>query len=327
MACIVNRLTNVLACAAASDLPACDSIRMLKWPDSMQLELWEKHTFRDSLVAQMYLAIPGLSGTPHVDPQAKPYSWTSPEPVPHQKLLQAMAVMQPLGLLPAVNISSQSMKRAAPAGADGIDCANDKNKSDSSIVTAQAGHSMPAVYPSGRLFVRCGWVPERNDGQHLGPFDAVDGALADGQARPTALHQTLLSLGRSNDAAARGETGDDGLVTVSVGCRSTQLHGLEQGGPCSQQYPVSLLTVKAASGSMPSSRNSSPEKARAKLSHAGSSSSIAGSMPDVVFGNPLADVESGPAVAPPLPHVKADRALHRAAAGGNRVSNISPCSQ
>eukprot|EP00775_Hariotina_reticulata_P004277 gene4277-4531_t len=298
------------------------SIRMLKWPDSMQLELWEQHTFRDCLVAQMYLAIPGLSGTPHVDPQAKPYSWTSPDPVPHQKLLQAMAVMQPLGVLPAVNVNvgTQPLKHVGTsASADKVDSGKSIGSGDSSSVAAKGSHSVSAVYPSGRLFVRCGWIPESDDRQHLVPFDAVDGAFAEGQARPTMLHQTLLSMGRPHDAAAGGGTGEDGLVQVSVGCRSMQQHGLEQTGAPSQQYPASLFTVKAAGGSLPSSRNSSPDKARGKLSHVGSSSSIAGSMPDVVFGNPLADVEAGPAVAPPLPHVKADRALQRAAAGSNRA--------
>eukprot|EP00879_Flechtneria_rotunda_P021764 GHRR01022950.1.p1 GENE.GHRR01022950.1~~GHRR01022950.1.p1 ORF type:complete len:211 (+),score=25.69 GHRR01022950.1:89-634(+) len=62
------------------------TVRLLKWPDSMQLQLWEKGTFRDTMLAEFYLVVPGLAGTPHVDPQPKPYSWTSPHPVPHHML-------------------------------------------------------------------------------------------------------------------------------------------------------------------------------------------------------------------------------------------------
>lgn len=285
------------------------SIRLLKWPDSMQLQMWENGSLRDQLVAECFLAVPGLAGSPHIDPQPRPYSWTSPTPVPHSRLRAALAALQPLGALPAADVASWlQATSAAPSvaggtvvgagsvstGAAGGSSSGGGSASSSSDGSKQRLQSVPAVYPSGRVFVRCGWVADGCAEPQIVPFASADGALSEGQARPTQLQATLLQAASSPGGGASGAAaGMDGTVHVSIAAL--------QGGSCS-------------AGGSP---HGSPDRAacgRPKAAPPGCT----------MTANPLAcmgpDLEVGARVMPPLPHVKAEHALHRAALGGGRVS-------
>jgi hypothetical protein len=303
-----------LACPVPSPASPC-SLRLLKWPASMQLQIWEQGTFRDTLLCQFYLVVPGLAGTPHVDPQAKPYSWASTEPVPHQKWLQAAAALQPLGVVPAVNVTSlqqqQQLGMAAAGRSSSQSSSGDEHTADaagSSSAGAQPrGKSIAAVYPSGRLFVRCGWVADHGVESHTTPFEGSSTAFAARLARQ-ALH------------GARG-TENDGLVQVSIGGALDAAAAASGAGPGSPVKPHSNALSAAGLAVSP---HASPERARGK-----SAAGAAADGPDKVFGNPLAhigeDVEVGQRLAPPLPHLKADKALQRAAIGGNKVSTQGSC--
>jgi hypothetical protein len=284
----------------------------------MQLQIWEQGTFKDTLLCQFYLVVPGLAGTPHVDPQAKPYSWTSTEPVPHQKLLQAAAALQPLGVVPAVNVASlqqqqqpgvatawrnSSQAGAAAALPAGHSSSGDEATADapgsSSAGAKPRGKSIAAVYPSGRLFVRCGWVADHGVDSHITPFEGSSTAFAARLARQ-ALH------------GAPG-TENDGLVQVSIdGALDTAAAAASGAGPASA---VKGRGNALSAAGMTASPHASPERPRGKPAAEG---------PDKVFDNPLAhigeDVEVGQRLAPPLPHLKADKALQRAAIGDNKVN-------
>lgn len=90
------------------------SVDVVHWPESLELQLFEKGKLRDLFLAQVYLGVPGGGGTPHVDPQAKMYQWTSQIPL-HQH-----------------------------------------TEGDAQLQVNQPDR--PVLYPSGQLFVRCGWV-------------------------------------------------------------------------------------------------------------------------------------------------------------------------
>lgn len=306
----------------------------------MQLQLWEQGTFRDTLVAQFYLLVPGLAGTPHVDPQAKPYSWTSNSPVPHQRLLQAQAALQPLGAVPSIDLGHLPQRGSAALGATaagpGASASGQAGSSNQTAAIAGAplsiavdagaeghlaagqssisrpkGRSIAALYPSGRLYVRCGWVADTGVETHITPFEGSSSTAFATTLAKQAFHMTP------------GFNADDATVQISVAGRQAA---------AGQQFTVataaaaghgSSTAAKGRSGLLAGSSTSphpSPERSQGKL---GSVAAAAGG-PDVVFGNPLAhigqDVEVGPRLAPPLPHVKADRALQRAAIGGNKVS-------
>jgi hypothetical protein len=352
----------------------------------MQLELWEKGTFRDSLVAELYLAVPGLGGTPHVDPQAKPYCWTCPKPVPHSRLLQAVASLEPLGVLPAAQVAgpagqqqqqlllqrgkhaassgsgaegSRTTARAAAALEDGdspaptdADTAAAGTSSSGGQGSAAAGSSnngssssavgYAAMYPSGRLFVRCGWVADVGITPHFTPFQHTDGPFALGQAKETALLHSLRLLNSSS-------FGEDGTVQIQLATRATNAGfstagftpgglnmrpGSAPGSPSKQQAGEYLGTAAysnplayhgrgssagAAAAPSSSSLQGSPRKTGRLGATAGGSAA-----PDVMYGNPLAylgeDVEVGQTLAPPMPPLKADRALQRVAQGvGHKV--------
>lgn len=305
----------------------CCSLRLLKWPASMQLQIWEQGTFRDTLLCQFYLVVPGLAGTPHVDPQAKPYSWTSTEPVPHQKLLQAATALQPLGVVPAVNVEilqqqqKQLVKAAAghsssqAGGAEGASSqtgaadAADAAGSSSSAGADPRGKSVAAVYPSGRLFVRCGWVADHGVESHVTPFEGSSGAFAARLARQV-LH------------GAPGIAENDGMVQVSVAGVVDATAAAAGAGPGS---PLKGRSTTLSAAGFAGSPHASPDRSRGK-SAAAAAAGVTAEGPDKVFGNPLAhigeDVEVGQRLAPPLPHMKADKALQRAAIGGNKVSEL-----
>lgn len=352
-------------------LPA--SIRVLKWPDSMQMELWEKGTFLDSLVAEFFVAVPGLGGSPHVDPQAKPHSWTSPKPVPHNRLMQAVASLQPLGVLPAVQavsgpgqpllqqplattaggsrlgVGSPGRARAAaaldagePSPADTAASSSSSGNSaeqtnlvsgagpDSSSNSSSTGFA--AMYPSGRLFVRCGWVADAGIEPHFTPFQHTDGPFGLGQSKQTALQQSL----RLPDSSSFG---DDGLVQVNItgrpgaaapGSGIGRRLGSAPASPSKQQAGDYLgtaaftnpLAFYGTSSQGAAGASSSPGASPRKGSRFGGAAGLLGA--DVMIGNPLAylgeDVEVGQTLAPPLPCLKADRALQRVAQGvGHKV--------
>jgi hypothetical protein len=347
----------------------------------MQLELWEKGTFKDSLVAELYLAVPGLGGTPHVDPQAKPYSWTCPKPVPHSRLLQAVASLQPLGVLPAAQIAgpagqqqqllqrhmhgtsttgsgssvvgSRGTARAA-AALEGGESAAQTDADTAAAEPSSSGGQGPAasgtgsssssgavgyvaMYPSGRLFVRCGWVSDVGITPHFTPFQHTDRPFALGQAKETAL---LHSLRLPNSSSF----GDDGTVQIQLATKGTgagystgginMRPGSAPGSPSKHQTGDYLGTAAysnplayhgrgtaagAAAGPSSSSPQGSPRKTGRLGATAGGSAA-----PDVMYGNPLAylgeDVEVGQTLAPPMPPMKADRALQRVAQGvGHKV--------
>jgi len=341
------------------------SIRLLKWPDSMQLELWEKGTFRDSLVTEFYLAVPGLGGTPHVDPQAKPYSWTSGKPVPHNRLLQAVASLQPLGVLPAAQAirlpagqQQQQLAVTATGGSSSADTASPNSNTRAAAVLESAESRRPgspevtpsstahasgspglsisssssgsssfaAMYPSGRLFVRCGWVADSGLEQHFTPFQHTDGAFTLGHAKETALQHSLRLPNSSS-------FGEDGTVQISIAGRAAaagrhpspnpgsprKQQGVEFLGTAAYNNPLAFHGLGATTGS---SSSSTPAGSPHKAGRPGASAATAAA--DVMFGNPLAylgeDVEVGQTLAPPMPPLKADRALQRVAQGaGHKV--------
>eukprot|EP00879_Flechtneria_rotunda_P017698 GHRR01018550.1.p1 GENE.GHRR01018550.1~~GHRR01018550.1.p1 ORF type:complete len:809 (+),score=288.09 GHRR01018550.1:245-2428(+) len=324
------------------------------------------------MLAEFYLVVPGLAGTPHVDPQPKPYSWTSPHPVPHQKLQRALAALEPLGVLPAAagaggsgllvgqkrgaaevvagTASPHQRSRAAPAASHsadastGFDATTGIRSGHGGEEAAELGaHSTvgsprrhTAVYPSGRLFVRCGWVADTGLQPHGQTSDSNAIAQLAKQAMPL-----------QDVSQVTGYTFEDGMVQVSI------LQPGQAGRPSVpqlqqywQQQPGSPLAVKASPGrhemqSSPckppllagvqsSSPHASPSNLRGKQrvgSSGGDSRSpgpatVGSNAGMQVFDNPLAhigkDVEVGPTVAPPLPHIKTERVLHRAVAGSHQ---------
>lgn len=77
-----------------------------------------------------------------------------------------------------------------------------------------------AMYPSGRLFVRCGWVADDGTEDQYTPFATTDGPFTAGQAKITALQHTL----RMPNSAFAGAGPGDAMVHVSLGA-STQPGG------------------------------------------------------------------------------------------------------
>lgn len=45
------------------------------------IQMYEKGAVRDTPLASVYVGVPGLAGTPHVDPRPVPYQFTSQNPV------------------------------------------------------------------------------------------------------------------------------------------------------------------------------------------------------------------------------------------------------
>lgn len=166
--------------APPPSLPTSHSVRLLKWPDSIYLQIWEQNGLRDSCIAQLPLPVPGLGGTPHIDPRPAAYCWSSPTPVPHQRLLQAATALAPLGALPLD--TAQSAFNAAGGAAASSSC------------------SITAVYPSGRIFVRSGWVSDRGEEPVATPFAHI-GAAALMLHVPQVLGGGCSALGHVTEAA------------------------------------------------------------------------------------------------------------------------------
>jgi hypothetical protein len=53
------------------------SVQLLRWPDAIALQLCEKGAVRDVALASLHIGVPGLAGSPHVDPRPQPYQFTS----------------------------------------------------------------------------------------------------------------------------------------------------------------------------------------------------------------------------------------------------------
>lgn len=288
-------------------------------------------------MAAFYLEVPGLAGTPHVNPHPKPYSWTSPTPVPHQKLLQALAALEPLGLLPAADVADWQAAAAAAAAtaaaastgtwpsrlaspgtgqpdqAGIVDAVRSNSGADIADSTSRPSNlksrSVAAVYPSGRLFVRCGWVPDSGVELHAAPFESSTGATT--TAAGSMAFPMLQSLHLPPPSSPGFSAALDGTVQISLqGGRTTTASGSPTAKGLNQTMRSSV------SGHSP---HTSPSKA-----------GMRGFGPHEMISNPLAhigeDVEVGARLAPPVPHVKADRALHRAANGGSKVSSKVPAS-
>ena len=50
---------------------------VVRWPQSLQLKLYERGALRDTLVAQLQLLVPGHAGRPPADAAPVAYEWTS----------------------------------------------------------------------------------------------------------------------------------------------------------------------------------------------------------------------------------------------------------
>jgi hypothetical protein len=265
----------------------CCSIRVYQWPKSVQLQLWQKGKVTDTQLAEMYIVVPGLHGTPHVDPQAKPYNWTCPAAVPAHRLARAAALAQ-AGIAPGATL-------LATVG-----------RSDREARTA--------LHPSGVVHVRCGWVADPGVQEHFSPFSTAGGV--------TGVTKAMLE---SSQLTSGGGTahGADGLVQLTINPRTgrptaaagagmdgTVLPGFSSSSPGRPGAGDTLRLKDATAGN---SRDS-PSKAAA----------AAGKV--TLYGNPLAagdagDVEAGAArLMPRPPEATSVRALHQAA---NSVKHVS----
>jgi hypothetical protein len=284
---------------------------MLRWPQSMQLQLLEKGRIRDIQLAEVYLMIPGLAGTPHIDPQAKPYSWTCPVAVSQHKLVQA-AAMVAAGIQPGTTFMRGSDGRGSPEAA----AAAAIGGGDAGVQLGTSGQRSTAqgltvVYPAGVVFVRCGWVADTGVeaiGDTVRPFQTAGGVSA--------------TVSAAAVIAGLEGGGDGGEVSVQL---RIQPRAAEEAAGIQQQRKQ-----KDQRSSGPGSAGGSPSKQQHAAAGAigrevYAASGRQGPARDEamsVYGNPLAagdrgleDIEVGLRVMPPLPHLPSDRALHRAAMG------------
>ncbi|KAF5837475.1 hypothetical protein DUNSADRAFT_4277 [Dunaliella salina] len=100
------------------------SVQLTRWPNSISVHLCEQGTIisRDTLISVIHVAVPGLMGTPHIDPSPKHYQFTSQ--VPHHLKTKGTQ-------LPATRTNG-----SGPRGQSQV------------------------IYPTGVLHVQCGWVSE-----------------------------------------------------------------------------------------------------------------------------------------------------------------------
>jgi hypothetical protein len=268
------------------------SVRLLKWPESVQLQLWEWGALHDHLVAAPFLAIPGAGGSPHIDPQPQPINWTSPDPIPHHEL-------------------------AAAAEATGLQ----------GVASQQEKLSAAPVFPSGTVFVRSGWVPK--GGLAVVRPGAFGGALAKGGAEEVdaadglapdqfdaADGLAMLTVVQPFDAAVRPRDSGGGHDTARVGSAGTLGAWVTYENPLSaygdgggvrdtaggRGWGGSAATFKGTGGYQQTvtSLHSNPLAVGA-------------------WGSPGWDVEAAPALVPPQPALSAEAALRRAVVGGCMV--------
>lgn len=214
------------------------------------------------------------------------------------------------------------------------------------------------MFPSGRLFVRCGWVADTSIEAHFTPFLHTDGPFALGHAKDTALQQSLrLQPGSSSFGEEGGQCTVQVNITNGAGVAGGgSWHAASAPGSPSKHQTADALMFSAAY-SNPLAYHTSASAASGMhggggaggIGSSGSSSSpsrqptggfsptkaaagrglMAGggiAVSDVMVGNPLAhlgeDVEVGQTLAPPMPPLKADRALQRVAQGaGHKVGD------
>ncbi|GAX76484.1 hypothetical protein CEUSTIGMA_g3929.t1 [Chlamydomonas eustigma] len=112
------------------------SVQVVRWPHMVSLQIWEKGAIRDTYVSEVYIAIPGLAGSPHVDSQAKSYQFTSQTPFRAKPSKESAFAHS--------EITSPGVGAIKPAAGPG-GAANPPN----------------LVYPTGVMVVRCGWVAEQ----------------------------------------------------------------------------------------------------------------------------------------------------------------------
>lgn len=112
------------------------SVRLQRWPDTIQLQLYERGLVKDTLLSTIFVVPPGLGGTPHVDAQPRSYGWASQTPF-RQRISPSE-----LALIDAAAQQAQAQGQQLPAA------------------LADAGRSL--TYPAGTLFVRCGWVADES---------------------------------------------------------------------------------------------------------------------------------------------------------------------
>ncbi|KAI8465651.1 MAG: hypothetical protein J3K34DRAFT_487137 [Monoraphidium minutum] len=331
------------------------SVRLLKWPESLELQLWERQRggLADRAVASLYLPVPGAGGTPHIDPQAKGYSWASQEPAPPNEAARAAA--------------AAAVEEGGGASAAAL-----------ALAPLSAGE---AIYPSGLLFVRSGWVPEAGfaavgSGAFGGPFSAhgagggADGLLATGDAVATLTLVQPFAAG--GDQASRAASPSRGVAAAAAdspmkwrtydnplsddGGRSPQHaaarqqpglpHAANRGGKSPGRRGGGGFDALSSSGgwgpASPGPRGGQPPKGSPMAAWGGAplgaggwgtgGRASGGCAAASVRTNPLADtgcgggggpgwdLEVGPSLMPPQPAMSAEQALRRAVVGGGKAS-------
>ncbi|EFJ49224.1 hypothetical protein VOLCADRAFT_90164 [Volvox carteri f. nagariensis] len=111
----------------AGDFKDTFTIQVSRFPESISAMLFERHTLRDSYIGQVYIAIPGLAGSAHVDAQARPYQFTALTPLRPRLPTQGPG---PVPLMPDTQFQDSS-------------------------------YNFNTIFPAGVMYVRCGWVSDR----------------------------------------------------------------------------------------------------------------------------------------------------------------------
>ncbi|GBF93799.1 hypothetical protein Rsub_06131 [Raphidocelis subcapitata] len=290
------------------------SVRLLKWPEAIQLQLWEHGSLHDTHLASVYLPVPGAGGSPHIDPRPQAVSWASLEPAE-----------------PAP--SDEAAARGAAAG-------------------AADGQELGApVFPAGVVFVRSGWVPE--GGFAAVGCGAFGGPLSGTGEQPRAAAELLatgadatatltlvrpfagspppqsLLLGHppadalSGGAAGRGSsagawvTYDNPLSFDGAGPAGDWGLGSAQ----RQQLPVN--SASGGGGGTNRARVAST-LGRLRTNPLGSEGGAAWSAGGGGARGKLGgwDVEAAPSLMPPQPAMTRERALLRTVAAGGQASRV-----
>ncbi|KAJ9514810.1 hypothetical protein QJQ45_028482, partial [Haematococcus lacustris] len=110
--------------AKGSAVASKSSVQVVRWPESIMVQLFERGAVRDTALASVYVGVPGLMGSPHVDPRPMAYQFTSQ--APYRTLVQGAGQPSPPG--------SPGREVCGPL------------------------HDPGLVYPAGVVFIRCGWV-------------------------------------------------------------------------------------------------------------------------------------------------------------------------
>ncbi|GFR45894.1 hypothetical protein Agub_g7350 [Astrephomene gubernaculifera] len=192
-----------------TDLKDTFSVQVSRFPESISVQLFERNPLRDSFISQIFIAIPGQAGSPHVDPQPRPYQFTALSPF---RTRQHLAGPGSMPLMP------------------------DGHQHD-------PFHNYQAVFPSGAMYVRCGWVSERVlPGSRLG--DTVLQQHAGGSAANAA---TLKMTMYENPLADQRPTGQGGHHLDSAGgLRPADIESGRELMPPVPSVPVDRMLRRAA---------------------------------------------------------------------------------